>query len=155
VIGAERSVPARPAWLILRPRRIVACAWIALTVFGVFSHSNAIGSRSDVPRKATVAIVTTKEFRVAVVAIRLSGVPPTADLRVGLARRAGGRWREVAEHRLGERYFWNTVSHPHAVCRLEIVTVGTRHSPRSRVIVQLLLSPSLGCGRIYRIPLPT
>jgi hypothetical protein len=133
----------------------VACAWIALTVFGVFSHSSAIGSRRDVPHKATVAVVTTNEFRVAVVAIRLSGVPPAADLRVGLARRAGGRWREVAEHRLSERYFWNTVSHPQAVCRLEIVTAGTRHSPRSRVIVQLLLSPSLGCGRIYRIPLPT
>jgi hypothetical protein len=155
MIGSQRPALARLAWLILRPRRIVAGACIALIVFGVFSHSNAIGSRRDVPRKATVAIVTTKEFRVAVVAMRLSGAPPTADLRVGLARRAGGRWREVVEHHLGERYFWNTVSDRHAVCRLEIVTAGTRHSPRSRVIVQLLLSPSLGCGRIYRIPLPS
>jgi hypothetical protein len=48
----------------------------------------------------------------------------------------------------------DTVSHPHAVCRLEVVTASTRHSPRSRVIVQLLLSPSLGCGRIYRYPSP-
>jgi hypothetical protein len=51
MIGSERTALARPAWLILRPRRIVACAWIALTVFGVFSHSNAIGSRRDAPRK--------------------------------------------------------------------------------------------------------
>jgi hypothetical protein len=105
MIGSQRAALARLAWQILRPRRIEAGAWIALTIFGVSSHSNAIGSRRDVPRKATVAIVTTKEFRVAVVAIRLSGAPPTADLRVGLARRAGGRWREFAEHHLGERYF--------------------------------------------------
>jgi Arylmalonate decarboxylase len=56
----------------------------------------------------------TQEFRVAVVATRLSGgSPPTAEVRVGFARRVRGRWREFDERRLGERYFWNTVSGPH------------------------------------------
>jgi predicted dithiol-disulfide oxidoreductase (DUF899 family) len=36
-----------------------------------------------------------------------------------------------------------------------IKTVGTRRSSGSQLTVQLLLSPSVGCGRIYRVPLPT
>jgi hypothetical protein len=112
---------------------------------------------SQSPRRtATVAVVTTTEFRVAVVATRLNGAsPPTAEVRVGLARRVQGNWREFGERRLGERYFWNVLSRPHAICRLEIETVGTRRSSGSQLTVQLLLSPSVGCGRIYRVPLPT
>jgi hypothetical protein len=76
-------------------------------------------------------------------------------VRVGLARRVQRGWREFDERRLGERYFWNVVSRPHAICRLQIETVGTRRRPGSRVTVQLFLSLSVGCGRVYRIPLPT
>jgi hypothetical protein len=124
------------------------------------AQSTAMGSggsaaQSDA-RTATVAVVTTQEFRVAVVATRLSnGSAPTAEVRVGFARRVRGSWREFDERRLGERYFWNTVSRPHAICRLQIATVGMRRSPGSHVTVQMLLSPSVGCGRIYRFPLPT
>jgi hypothetical protein len=114
------------------------------------------GVRQSGSRTATVAVVTTQEFRVAVVARQVSGgSTPTAEMRVGVARRVGGRWREFAERRLGEQYFWKTVSRPHAICRLAIETVGTRRRPGSRVIVRLLLSPSIGCGRAYSIPLPT
>jgi hypothetical protein len=94
--------------------------------------------------------------RVAVVATRLSGAsPPTAEVRVELARRVGSSSQEFDEQRLREGYFWNTVSRPQALCRLEITTVGTRHTPGSRVSVQLLLSPSVGYGRMYRFALPT
>src|SRR4029450_5678497 len=72
--------------------------------------------------------------------------PVTAKMRVGVARRVGGSWREFAERRLGEQYFWKTVSRPHAICRLAIETVGTRRRPGSRVIVRLLLSPRSAAG---------
>jgi hypothetical protein len=140
-----------------RSRRVVAVgALVAVAGF----QSTAMGSRSDsrqsAPRVATVALTTTQEFRVALVATRLRGAsPPTAEVRVGLARRIGGSWREFGERRLGETYFWNTVSRPHAICRLEIDTVGSRRGSGSRVTVQLLLTPSVGCGRVYRFPLPT
>jgi hypothetical protein len=124
------------------------------------SQSTATGSRSaarqSAPRTATVAVVTTREFRVAVIATRLSGAsPPTAEVRVGLARRIGNSWREFGERRLDATYFWNTVSRPHAICRLAIETVGTRRAAGSQATVQLLLTPSVGCGRTYRISLPT
>jgi hypothetical protein len=105
---------------------------------------------------ATVALVTTSDFRVAVAARRLnSGSAPTAEVRVGLARRVGASWRELGERRLDETYFWRTLSGPRAVCRLAIATAGTRPSFSPYATVQLLLSPSLGCGRMYRIPIAT
>jgi hypothetical protein len=145
----------------VRAQLVTVAALASSLVVFAGSQSPAIGSGTGVtaksgPRTATVAVAVTKEFRVAIVATRLSGEsPPTAAVRVGLARRVGGSWREFDERRLRERYFWNTVSQPHAVCRLEIATVGTRRSPGSQVKVQLLLSPSLGCGGIHRMPLPT
>ena len=144
-----------------RSQRLVAVAALVSSLVALAgSQSTAKGSRSDAPqtapRTATVAAVTTQEFRVAVVATRLNGAsPPTAEVRVGFARRVGSSWREFDEQRLRERYFWNTVSRPHALCRLEVTTAGTRSSPASRVTVQLLLSPSVGCGRIHRFPLPS
>jgi hypothetical protein len=138
-------------------RGLVALAALASPLFALAgSLSEAMASRTAAPRTATVAIVTTPEFRVAIVATRLTGEsPPTAEVRLGFARRVGSSWREFDERRLGERYFWNTVSRPHAICRLEIATAGTRRSPGAQVAVQLLLSPSVGCGRTYRFPLPT
>jgi hypothetical protein len=154
-IGREEHVKE------LKSRRPVVVAALAISLVATAgSRSTAIGSPGgtlqSAPRTATVDVMTTREFRVAVVATRLSGAsPPTAEVRVGLARRVGSRWQEFDEQRLRERYFWNTVSRPHALCRLEITTVGARHTPGSRVSVQLLLSPSVGCGRMYRFALPT
>ncbi len=106
------------------------------------------------PRVASVALLTTRDFRVAVVARRLNGgATPTAEVRVGVAQRAGGSWRESGERRLDETYFWRTVAGPRAVCRLQAAIGGSRPSFRPHVVVQLLLSPSLGCGRTYRVPL--
>ena len=113
------------------------------------------GSDSSAPPIATVAVVTTHDVRVAVVAKRASGgSAPTAEVRVGLARRVGSGWRELGERRLDETFFWRTVSGTGALCRLAIGTNGARPSLRPYLILQLLLSPSLGCGRTYRIALP-
>jgi hypothetical protein len=142
-------------------RRLLTAAAAAVSLVTLGGGQSTPGASAHVapqspPRTATVAVVTTQEFHVAVVAKRLNGASPaTADVRVGLARRVRGSWREFGERRLGERYFWNVVSGAHSVCRLEIETVGTRRRPGSQVTVQLLLSPSVGCGRTYRIPLPT
>lgn len=117
----------------------------------------APGSRGVVHSTAmsvvTVGTVTTKDFRAVVVAQRMSGSPPTAEVRVGYARRVGARWRELGERRLDETYFWRTVTGPRTVCRLEIETAGPGGRARPSVTVRLLLSPSLGCGNTYRIPL--
>jgi hypothetical protein len=110
--------------------------------------------QGSAPRVASVVTSTTRDFRVAVVAQRVNGgATPTADVRVAVARRAGAGWREVGERRLAERYFWNTVTGPRAVCRLAVATAGAGASFRPYVAVQLLLSPSLGCGRTHRVPL--
>jgi hypothetical protein len=113
--------------------------------------------QSGAARVASVATVETRDFRVAVVAYRVSGgAAPTAEVRLAIAQKAaGGGWRERGEKRLEETYFWRTVSGPRSVCKLEIATAGSLPSVRSHVSVQLLLSPSLGCGRAHRFPLPS
>jgi hypothetical protein len=125
-----------------------ALASILPTATGAFRA--AVGAE----RTATVATLTTQDFRVAVVARRLDGGgTPTAEVRVGLARRVGGSWRELRERRLGETFFWNTVTGPRAVCRLAI-SAGSSSSFQPYATVRLLVSPSLGCGRTHRLPLP-
>ena len=99
----------------------------------------------------SLATATTQDFRVAVVATRSSaGTAPTAEVRVAVARRVGRAWRETGELRLPETYFWKTVTGPRALCRLEISTASSRSSSRPQVTVQVLQSPSLGCGPTHR-----
>ncbi len=103
---------------------------------------------------ATVATVTTSDFRLAVVAKRIGGgAAPTAEVRAAIAQRIGSAWRERRELRLAETYFWRTVTGPRAVCQLEIATASSR-ARRPHVTLQLLQSPSLGCGPTHRLPLP-
>lgn len=144
-----------------RPRARLAvalAAGLSLLALGG-AQSTAASERTEAgtsqARVATVASVTTGDFRVAVVARRLGGSPPTADLRVGIARRVGGSWRERGQRRLDESAFWWTVTGPRAVCRLEIATAGRSPSFRPFVTVQLLQSPSLGCGKAFRVTLPS
>ena len=139
-----------------KPRWAIALA--AVVVLLAMLHSSAAASRGEVQasaqRRGTVGLITTVDFRVAVVAERLSGEsPPTAEVSVGFARRVGGRWRELGEKRLDETYFWRTVTGQRAVCRLEIETAGPGGRARPYVTVRILQSPSLGCGPTYRIPL--
>jgi hypothetical protein len=130
----------------------------ALVVLLAIPHSSAAASsgemQSSAQRPSIVGVITTVDFRVVVVAERLSREsPPTAEVRVGFARRVGGRWRELGEKQLRETYFWRTVTGQRAVCRLEIETAGPGGRSRPYVTVRILQSPSLGCGPTYRIPL--
>lgn len=142
-----------------RSRDLVAAAIVAVSLVAVVAvqpkAAPARGEpRANAPRIASIAVLTTRDFRVAVVARRLNGgAAPTAEVRFAVARRVGSSWRETGETRLREAYFWHTVTGPRAVCRLEIATAGSRALFRPHVTVQLLLSPSLGCGPAYRVPL--
>jgi hypothetical protein len=137
------------------PATVGAISLLALTVTP--TKAGALrDALPNTPHFASIAVVTTRDFRVAIAAMRLNGrVPPTADVRVALARRVNGSWREAGETRLAETYFWRTVAGPRAVCRLEIATASTRALRRRHVLVQLLVSPSIGCGPAHRLPLPT
>ncbi len=138
-------------------RRIGVAATVTSVVALAVAQPIAAGTRSEAQgARKTVAVLTTADLRVVVVATRSSGGgTPTAEVRVAFARRVRGGWREAGEKRLPETYFWHTVTGPRAVCRLETATAGSRAAFRPYVAVQLLLSPSLGCGRPYRISLAT
>jgi hypothetical protein len=131
----------------------VAATLIVLAIALAPATASRNDASASAQRFASVGVITTADYRVAVVAQRMSGSPPTAEVRVGYARRVGARWRELGERRLDETYFWRTVTGPRAVCRLEIETSGPGGRARPSVTVRLLLSPSLGCGDTYRIPL--
>jgi hypothetical protein len=137
--------------------RIRATAFV-LTAAAVLLQPLAAGARTDASPAAqkTVASLTTRDVRVVVVATRVTGgAALAAEVRVRTALRVRGAWRESRETRLGRTYFWHTVSGPHAVCRIELGTTRSRVAYRPYVVVQLLQSPSLGCGPTHRIPLTT
>jgi hypothetical protein len=134
--------------------RIVVTVVLVALLGALAASESRSAAQSSAQHVVTVGEVTTKDYRAVVVARRLGGSPPTAEVRVGSARRVSGRWRELGEKRLDETYFWNSVTGPRAVCRLEIETVAPgRGSFKPAVTVRLLQSPSLGCGKTYRIPL--
>jgi hypothetical protein len=146
-----------------RTRRRNLAFTFASTIVALGALATSLATATGAPRKAAaeaertapVATLTTRDFRVAVVVRRLTaGAAPTAEVRVGLARRVGGSWHELGERRLRETFFWNTVTGPRGVCRLAIASAGSSPSSQPYVTVQLLLSPSLGCGRAHRIALP-
>ena len=131
-------------------RRFVATAAAALVALATLQPT-AAGSRSDAhqgaARFATVATITTQDFRVAVVARRLDGgSTPTADVRVAVARRFGGSWRESGETRLARP----TLEHrQRAACCLsardqhgrDALSVGaTRNGPAAPITVTRLRS---------------
>jgi hypothetical protein len=96
--------------------------------------------------------VASVDYRVVVTAQRTSaGSAPTARVDATTYRRSHGTWRRLGTRRLAGTFFWKVVSSPHAVCELAIATTGGRATPRATV--QLLVSPSLGCGHAYRIGL--
>ena len=142
-----------------RKRTVAVALALAAAVLAVASAQPAQSSRHVRASPTTspaisVATVTARDLRAAVVAVRTSGgTIPTAEVRVALARKIDGSWRETGEMRLREAYFWRTASGPASICRLEIATAA---SPTSRgyVAVQLLRSPSLGCGPLHRFALP-
>jgi hypothetical protein len=103
----------------------------------------------------TIASTTTADFRVEVSARNLGGAggAPPAEVTVRTFERSGGAWRRTSERRLAGTYFWKTITGPLAVCRLEIRTTAAKPRFRPHAVVQLLRSPSLGCGPASKHPL--
>jgi hypothetical protein len=111
------------------------------------------GSASAAAR--TIATATTTDYRVVLTASKgkPSGGAPSATVRIRLYERAGKGWRAFANRRVPGTYFWNTVTAGHAVCRLEMRTAGEAPGFRSVAVVQLLVTPAIGCGRARSFPL--
>jgi hypothetical protein len=103
----------------------------------------------------TIASTMTADFRVVVSARNLGGGggAPAAEITVRTFERSGGAWRRTSERRLAGTYFWKTITGPLAVCRLEIRTTAAKPRFRPHAVVQLLRSPSLGCGPASEHPL--
>jgi hypothetical protein len=110
----------------------------------------AAGSAHRTVATATIASATSSGFRAELVAHRASGGrAPTAAVTLTTLRRAGGTWQTLETKRLVGTFFWKTVSGPRAVCRFELASTN-----RPRVTVQLLQTPSLGCGKPTTVLLP-
>ena len=105
----------------------------------------------------TIATATTTDFRVVLTASKgkPTGGAPSATVRISLYSRSGDGWRSFANRRVPGTYFWNTVTGGHAVCLLEVRTAGDAPGFRSVAVVQLLVTPSVGCGRARSFPLVT
>jgi hypothetical protein len=129
---------------------------LALAGLAVIATAAATASASsnNPSRTMTVAAISTVEYRASVVAHKTSAEPPTARVTVEIETRAAGSWTPPAVHALRGVYFWNTLRSPHSLCQLAIETAGgVTHRPV--LLVQLVASPALGCGRDQSFPLAT
>jgi hypothetical protein len=130
-------------------------ATLSVGAAAVLATSGSITPAADggVPTKA-IANATSVDYRAVVTARRRSsGSAPTAAVTVTTYGRQSGRWVLLRTRPLPETYFWKTVTAPRALCRLEISTAASGRGRAPRLVVELLLSPSLGCGRTFVIPL--
>jgi hypothetical protein len=133
------------------PSRFVAVTFVVVVALVAAALATAGGEGVAATTKS-IASTTTSDFRVVVTAERRGGGPaPTAALTATTFARAENRWRHTGTHSLGGSYFWKTVTGPRAVCRLEIRTTGPGTAFEPRAIVQLLVTPSLGCGPVERL----
>lgn len=158
--GTVRTVSMKSARTVVGVIVCASASAFAITVSAFGGNAAPVPDRglelrtSAVTSHATVALVTTREFRVAAVATpKGGGSAPTAEVRVAVARRVAGGWRETHEVKLPETYFWRTFRARASICRLAIATSGRQPSFRPYAEVQILLSPSIGCGGTHRIPL--
>jgi len=127
----------------MRKPALVLTAALALTVAASASAARTIGT------------ATTTDYRVVLTASkgRPAGGAPSATVRVRLYERSGDGWKSFASRRVPGTYFWNTVTAGHAVCRLDVRTAGDAPGFRAVAVVQLLVTPSVGCGRAHSYPL--
>src|SRR5688500_18358599 len=132
-------------------RMAAGCSVLALLV--VVGGSAAVGHSTTAA--VALASVETKDYRVSLTAAKSvsSDAIPTASVSVRTSERRGGGWQRIGSRRLDAVYFWKTVTGPRAVCRLEIRTAGAAPRFRPYAVIQLLVSPSLGCGKAHRIEL--
>ena len=130
----------------------ISVALVASLVLGALAP---VASDAGGPNTQTVATSQTPDFRVAVLATKVSGgQAPPAAASVEVFRRTGGHWRKFLAARLPGGYFWKVLTGSGSVCRLEISTSSGR-SPGGHVTISLLESPSLGCGPPRTLLLPS
>jgi hypothetical protein len=129
------------------PSRFVAVAFVLVAALVTAALATARSDRASSGVR-TIASSTTRDHRVVVRAANLGGGggAPAAEVTVRTFRQSRGAWQRTAERRLAGTYFWKTITGPLAVCRLEIRTAAARPGFRPHAVVQLLRSPSLGCG---------
>jgi hypothetical protein len=121
---------------------------LALAACGGATARETTAQTGPAAQTRTIAKLETVDARVVLTARRTSGgSAPDAAVTVAIYTRSGAAWKRTGSHRLTG--FWFTVTAPHALCRLAVATAKTSH-----VEVQLLQSPSLGCGPVHRYPLP-
>lgn len=131
-------------------RLTIMAVLTALSLAAVAAGVGAAGT----PRTQTIASVTATDFRVSVIANRTSGgVAPTASATVTSWERSSGHWRRSGTHALAGAYFWKTLTGARALCDLRLVSAA--RSTRPHVVVQLLVTPSLGCGKAQEFALST
>jgi hypothetical protein len=120
---------------------------VALALTAALAAGATAAAKSTQQTK-TIASASTGDFRVVVSATNLGGGggAPTAAVTVRTFERESDRWRRKSERRLAGAYFWKTITGPLAVCRLELRTTAAKPAFRPHATVQLLRSPSLGCG---------
>jgi hypothetical protein len=134
-------------------RRAAAATVIALAAMLAVYVSSSPARGDAAAGTARIGTATTSDFRVVLTATKLGGgAAPEARVTVTTSRKTGAGWRRTGTDRLAGTYFWKTVTGPQAVCRLELRTTGgVTSSPRA--VVQVLQTPSLGCGPQAAFPL--
>jgi hypothetical protein len=119
-----------------------------LTAFAVTAPASATTHASATTK--TIATASSTDFRADLVAQRASdGSAPTATVTLTTYRHAADGWQRIGSKRIAGTYFWNTVTGPRAICRFELASASHAH-----VAAQLLVSPSVGCGKAVTIGLP-
>src|ERR687883_664731 len=117
-------------------------------VAGTVAPANTSEQRARAsPAPTPIAILTARDFKASLAATKHAGGggAPTAAVTLSTFERVHGSWRRTGTRRLRGTYFWNTVTGPRALCTFEIHTAATRRASRPSVVVQLLVTPALGC----------
>jgi hypothetical protein len=109
------------------------------------------GARAAAPSKR-IAEVSTTDLRAVVTATkRGNDAAPTAQVAVLTFKRTSGSWSRTGRHVLRGPYFWHTVTGPSAICRLDLRGGTPAPSKPPRLVIQLLTTPSIGCGRAHHL----
>jgi hypothetical protein len=134
-----------PKSILLIPVALAAIALAAVVCAGAGASSKAATK--------TIGAVIAVDVRATLVATRTgTGSAPAATVTVELDRRTGSGWQRAVTRRLAGTYFWNSVTGPAAICRLDLATAG-RGRTAPHLDVQLLVTPSIGCGKTQSVTL--
>lgn len=136
--------------------RRIAVAAALVTAVGLLTPVAVASARgASQPQRRQLAVAALSDFKLVVTAVRERGHPFLATVTVAGFRRAGSGWKLIATKRIGKAsgWFWHSVQ----VCSLNTTQLKNNTvSPSPAVVrfdsvrVSLLITPSIGCSRIYR-----